>query len=193
MLACPPISAERSLGFAKRTAGISLCPNLLSLARGVTVLLGHSVVVALSVDLAFTLSPRTFFLPSNLFLQDALNRAALLSASNNSFQEQVSKSASRTHAQALARVHSFSLSSSPRMDLRFHMNMPDGCRQLNFAHKWSQLLKAAERERESKEEYARLLESFEAAKSKLQMYQDVKENWAQVRSVYAAFKHVCTG
>ena len=64
------------------------------------------------------------------------------------------------------------------------MNAPDTYTQLKDANEWRQLLKAAERERESKEDRTRLVESLELTKKKLQMYLEVKDNWAQVRSIY---------
>ena len=74
------------------------------------------------------------------------------------------------------------------------MNAPDTYTQLKDANEWRQLLKAAERERESKEDRARLVESLELTKKKLQMYLEVKDNWAQVRSIYGeqdVVIHIC--
>jgi hypothetical protein len=74
------------------------------------------------------------------------------------------------------------------------MNAPDAFTQLKDANEWRQLLKAAERERESKEDRARLVESLELTKKKLQMYLEVKDNWAQVRSIYGeqdVVIHIC--
>jgi hypothetical protein len=78
--------------------------------------------------------------------------------------------------------------------IRLHMNAPDAFTQLKDANEWRQLLKAAERERESKEDRARLVESLELTKKKLQMYLEVKDNWAQVRSIYGeqdVVIHIC--
>jgi hypothetical protein len=89
----------------------------------------------------------------------------------------------------LARTSSFVCTGSLFLPLsciiiRLHMNAPDAFTQLKHANELCQLLKAFEREKESKDERARLVESLESTKTKLQMFLDLKETWDQVRSIY---------